>query len=290
MKRLTYLRNMPATLLCMINMIFSLLAFVVLFRTVFFFGTFVGTIIRAFQFQDFTMIQKNITDALVSSGTMQYIDQITGGITISFTFGLIHTILISILLILSALLYPILIILNGVASLNLRTRGKSSHMLQVIHSIHAVLNILTMISVIAVAVFLFISEQIRTVLKSGASGNLVFLILGSLIAIAIILIVQFVIFCYHKDVAQNMSFIDSDAIGAEDYLDENHLSGLAFFFGLILLCPVVGLLYLLKYGYNPGSIILTIFFLLLAFKFFLVAACNRILKKTVHSRNRRNRR
>ncbi len=290
MKRKPYLKTFPATIVSLINTAFALLAFVILFRTVFYLGTYIGTTIRAFQFNNFSMIQKLLSGTLSSTGSLIPQMKLTDVLSLPFTFHLTETILASIFVVILSVITPVLIIFNGIGSFNLRFWNKGYRMLKVVHIFYAILTVLSMISIVYTYIRIFIDNNLRTVITVMDSKN-IWIILSVFIGIGIfVLILQIVTFCYHKDIVQQMTYIRSDLQDQEDVLDENHLSGIACFFGIIFLIPAVVLTIILKDQYSIVSATAIILLFIYSIKYFCVAASNRGLKSAVRAKSRRNRR
>ncbi len=290
MKRKPYLKTFPATVVSLINTVFGLLAFVILFRTVFYLGTYIGTAIRAFQFNDFSKIQDLLSSTLSSTGILLPLDKLTDVSSLPFVFHLTETILASIFVVILSVITPVLLIFNGIGSFNLRFWNRGYRMLQVVHVFYAILTVLSMISIVYTYVRIFIDKDLRALVTALNSKN-VWILFSIFIGIGIfILIIQIVIFCYHKDIAQQMTYIRSDLQDQEDVLDENHLSGISCFFGIVFLIPAVIFTVLLKDRYSPVPVIAIVLLFVYSIKYFCVAASNRGLKNAVKTKNRRNRR
>lgn len=290
MKRLPYLKSFSATILSILNFLLAVCTFLLLFRTVFTFGKFVGTMIRSFQFSDYSMVPKFFQDSGNTFGLLPYLESLTDGAMLKFTFGLIPLILSGIAFALLAILLPVLTILNGFGSLSLRFHNRGSHLIQIVHVFHCIINVLwALLAVFVIGYFLF-TGVFRDSLKSADSGSILVVLITLIVLAVLLVIMECMAFCYHKNVAQHMSYITSEIQGASDLFEENHLSGLSFFFGAILLIPIIALGYLLSLQYNMTILMLLIICAVFSLKYFLVCICNHRLKKTIWQRNRRTRR
>lgn len=179
----------------------------------------------------------------------------------------IYTVISSLYLLVFILIIPVLTILDAVGATFLRFMNRGAGLIKATHNITAIACLLLIIDGIGAIVMLI---TLKDLLDST-------LVITMLIILGLGIVIIFLAYCYHRDIAKAMTAIHQNIKNGKYLMSKTHLSGLSILAGIFM---TVALIDLLAVAERPGDSWIAITAVtVIAVKQFLVAVCYRGVKQ-----------
>ncbi len=179
----------------------------------------------------------------------------------------IYTVISSLYLFVFILIIPVLSILDAIGATFLRFMNRGAGLIKATHNITAIACLLLIIDGIgAIVMLITMMDLIDTTLA-----------ITMLIILGFGILIIFLAYCYHRDIAKTMTTIRQNIENGKSLMSKTHLSGLSIFAGLLMTLALIDLVAVAE---RPGDSWIAITAVaVIAVKQFLVAVCYRGVKQ-----------